>query len=235
MLIGFLEDDLQQASLVKEWLEEFSLDVVHSTNVADFKVSLQNHKFDLLILDWELPDGTGLEVLNVVRSKLGQTLPVLFCTQRDNENDVAKALELGADDYMRKPISKVELKARIQALLRRVGGVENKQVFNFGPYRFDINMGAAFHNEKPVNLTEKDFELAVCLFRNNGRVLSRNYLLESVWGVNASLNTRTVDVHVSRIRKSLGISAGTGYRIKTVYQHGYRLEKIDVKESIHDV
>jgi len=236
VLIGFLEDDLSQAAQVLQWLQEFDLQVVHSTCVADFNQSLKVHKFDLLILDWEVPDGTGLEVLRRVRAKLEQNLPVLFCTQRDCESDVAKALDAGADDYMRKPIARVELKARIQALLRRAGALEkSQQVFDFSPYRFDVNQATAFYENQAINLTEKDFELALCLFKNNGRVLSRAYLLESVWGVDAQLNTRTVDVHVSRIRKSMNIAADNGYRIRTVYQHGYRLERVEVKESIHEV
>jgi DNA-binding response OmpR family regulator len=236
VLIGYLEDDPQQATMVKAWLVELGHEVVHSETVADFKKTLKIQTYQLLILDWELPDGSGLDVLIMIRMKIDKNIPIVFCTQRDSDIEVAKVLDAGADDYMRKPVSRVELKARVQALLRRSGAKDNSlRIVKFSQYHFDTHLVQAFNNNEPVELTDKDFELALCLFKNNGRVLSRAFLLETVWGVNANLNTRTVDVHVSRIRKSLKISPQSGFRIKTVYQHGYRLEMVNIKEEQYEV
>ncbi|MDX1695888.1 MAG: response regulator transcription factor [Ketobacteraceae bacterium] len=225
MRIGYLEDDLQQANMVKQWLADAGHECRHFERGAEFVQDVRTGNHDLLLMDWELPDISGIEALTTIRASVNQTIPVLFCTQRDAEEDVVRALEAGADDYMVKPIRQGELKARIDALARRAGVTDKPRVhIELGPYRFDISAREAYLSNQPVTLTEKDFDLAICLFNNVGRVLSRKYLLETIWGVTADVNTRTVDVHISRIRKSLNISPENGYRIKTVYQHGYRLE-----------
>ncbi|MCG8673574.1 MAG: response regulator transcription factor [Pseudomonadales bacterium] len=228
MHIGYLEDDLQQANMVKQWLIDAGHECTHRDEGAAFIQDVRTGAFDLLLLDWELPDISGIEVLQTVRNAINVSIPVLFCTQRDAEEDVVMALEAGADDYMVKPVRQAELKARLEALARRAG--VNDQIANVievGPYRFNVAAREVFLNDELVNVTEKDFDLAVCLFSNVGRVLSRKYLLETIWGVTADVNTRTVDVHISRIRKSLNINPDRGYRIKTVYQHGYRLESVE--------
>ena len=227
MHIGYLEDDLDQAAMVKLWLEATSHECSHFDRSTDFIQQVKLGNFDLLILDWELPDMNGVEVLQVIRSTINPSIPVLFCTQRDAEEDVVRALETGADDYMVKPVREAELKARIEALARRAGVVDaERESSTLGPYSFDIVSRSATLGGEAVTLTEKDFDLAVCLFTNVGRVLSRKHLLETIWGVTAEVNTRTVDVHISRIRKSLKIAPENGYRVKTVYQHGYRLESV---------
>ena len=228
MRIGYLEDDLQQAAMVKQWLAEAGHDCQHFERGGEFIQQVRSGRFDLLLMDWEVPDINGIEALTAIRGSINQTIPVLFCTQRDAEEDVVRALEAGADDYMVKPIRQGELKARIEALARRAGVTEKPSSrIETGPYLFDIAAREAHFSGEPVTLTEKDFDLAICLFNNLGRVLSRKYLLETIWGVTADVNTRTVDVHISRIRKSLNINPENGYRIKTVYQHGYRLESIN--------
>lgn len=227
MRIGYLEDDMQQAAMVKQWLQAAGHDCDHYDRSGEFIQEVKSGTFDLLILDWELPDISGIEALQTIRTSINPTIPVLFCTQRDSEEDVVKALETGADDYMVKPVREGELKARIDALARRAGVSEKEHAkIELGPYRFDTIAREAYFKDEQVTLTEKDFDLAVCLFTNVGRVLSRKHLLEAIWGVTADVNTRTVDVHISRIRKSLCINPENGYRIKTVYQHGYRLEAI---------
>lgn len=228
MHIGYLEDDVQQAQMVRQWLEAAGHQCLHCEQGAEFIQQVKARNFDLLIMDWELPDISGIEALKTIRTSVSQSIPILFGTQRDAEDDVVQALEAGADDYMVKPIRQGELKARVEALARRAG-VSDKthHKIETGPYRFDVAGREAHFNGEQIALTEKDFDLAVCLFTNVGRVLSRKYLLETIWGVTADVNTRTVDVHISRIRKSLNINPENGYRIKTVYQHGYRLETIE--------
>ncbi len=228
MRIGYLEDDIQQASTLKQWMVEQGYQCTHFERALELMQGVRQGQFDLLVLDWELPDISGIDTLVTIRTQINENIPVLFCTQRDAEDDIIMALEKGADDYVVKPIRKGELSARLNALARRAGvGEAVSDVIVQAPYRLDLKNKKAFNQEEPIVLTEKDFDLAACLFSNTGRVLSRSYLLETVWGLSADINTRTVDVHISRIRKAFAIGAETGYRIKTVYQHGYRLEHIE--------
>lgn len=227
MKIAYLEDDLEQAKMVIGWFEEFGYAYEHFSRTQALLNRLRDEDFDIALLDWELPDMSGLDAIKLIRSKYHQDLPILFCSMRDTEADVVQALELGADDYMRKPLLRIELKARISALLRRSQGMQEDKMIEHGPYRFDLSNKVALVNGEPVNMTDKDFEVASCLFDNIGRILSRSFLLETVWGISSDLNTRTVDVHVSRVRKALGISPESGFRVKTIYQHGYRLERVE--------
>ncbi len=230
MLVAYLEDDQHQAQTVTSWLINFGYETEHFSSVQSLLDAAKNKIYDVFILDWELPDGTGIEVLKQLRTQYKIETPVLFCSQRDAEVDVVKALEMGADDYMRKPLLRIELRARMEALVRRSGHLPNSnQSLELGPYRFDLVNKLAYREGNRVEMTEKEFDLAACILSNPGRILSRAFLLERVWGISSNLNTRTVDVHVSRVRKSLGITPEIGYRIKTIYQHGYRLEQLEVE------
>jgi DNA-binding response OmpR family regulator len=173
-----------------------------------------------------LPDTDGIQVLRWIREHIDWPIPVLFVTGKDQEADIVQALNQGADDYMTKPIKKLEMLARLRAVSRRVmPQEENQQVLEFGKYRIDVSTRTVFLNNVPVDLTQKEFDLVLFLFRNAGRVLSRGHILESVWGRNPNLNTRTVDTHASRIRNKLDLKAEHGWQLKAVYQHGYRLEQ----------
>jgi DNA-binding response OmpR family regulator len=223
MRIWLLEDDPAQAAMAKGWLEDAGYEVCHFDTGSGLVDSLENGRFDLLILDWELPDGSGIDVLKQVRDRVRWHVPILFVTQRDAESDIVAALEAGADDYMVKTISRAEFLARVTALGRRLA---NEQLeFSVGPYSFYPETRSVTRHDEAVDLTAKDYALAQYLFRNVGRLLSREQLLRDVWNV-SGINTRTVDVHMSRIRKQLHISPESGFRIKTIYQHGYRLETL---------
>jgi len=223
MRITLLEDDPAQATMVKAWLEGAGHDVQHFDRGGDLIASFADGRFDLLILDWEVPDLSGVEVLQHAREQIHWHVPILFVTQRDAENDIVRALGAGADDYMVKNISQAELLARVSALGRRLASETLE--FSVGPYRFFPDLNEVTVNGDSINLTAKDFELAQYLFHNVGRLLSREQLLRDVWKI-SGVNTRTVDVHMSRIRKQLRITPESGYRIKTIYQHGYRLEAV---------
>ena len=203
--IAYLEDDLEQAKMVTTWFEEFNYQYEHFTQAQALLNRLKDEDFDIALLDWELPEMSGLEAVKLIRSRYHQNLPILFCSMKDNEADVVQALESGADDYMRKPLLRIELKARLQALLRRSKGSQLENEIEHGCYRFDLQNKKAFVNGLLIEMTDKDFEVASCLFDNIGRILSRSFLLETIWGISSDLNTRTVDVHVSRVRKALEI------------------------------
>jgi len=151
---------------------------------------------------------------------------VLFVTVRDSEQDIVFALEKGADDYMIKPARRQELIARVRALLRRAYPREEQKLLSFPPFEIDLQRNEVRREGAVIDLTPKEFELAVVLFRNIGRLLSRGHLQETVWGRTGDLHTRTVDTHVSQVRKKLDLRQETGYRVVPIYNYGYRLEQI---------
>lgn len=226
MKIGILEDDNAQAELLVHWLEEQGHELFHSENCQDFTHMFNREPLDLAVLDWELPDHTGLEVLQLIRQELNSRIPIIFATQRDSEADVVAALKAGADDYLIKPLRHAELVARVEALGRRAGLDRSSEILRLDHVSINTATRQVLVNNEEVKLTQKDYQVACCVIRNMGKLLSREYLLKQVWGVDANLNTRTVDMHISRIRRSLKIEPDTGYVIKTIYQHGYRLERV---------
>lgn len=230
--IGLLEDDLDQAALVKLWLTEAGHEVTAFHEGKPFLESVLNAPYDLLMLDWELPDLPGPEVLKTIREQLDWNIPVIFATQRDSEQDIVHALEAGADDYMVKPVKQRELIARSVALARRAGLIGNEpDEISLGHIKLYKPSQQAMVNGEEVKLTDKEFELIYYLMQNQGRLISRDHLLEKLWGKGQAIQTRTVDMHVSRVRKKLNINPAMGYRIKTIYQHGYRLEAISESEG----
>ena len=187
--------------------------------------ALNTESFDVIMLDWEVPDMSGFEVLQWIRENLDWSCPVIFITQRDQEEDVVKALEAGADDYMAKPINRAEMLARINAIHRRNNPPdENETILDIPPYVIDLKKRKIVCDSVEIDLTQKEYELALFILRNVGKVLSRGYLLERVWGRNPDINTRTVDTHVSRLRRKLNFTKENGWKLTSVYQHGYRLE-----------
>jgi len=227
MRIAFLEDDQPQAEVIKSWLNAADHSCLHFTKANLFLKEIRRESYDLLILDWELPESSGIEVLRSVRAQSDWRVPVLFMTNRDSESDIVKALAEGADDYMTKPVSRAITLARINALGRRSQPErENEQVLEDGSYQLNKPVKRITRNGEPVEVTEKEYQLAAMLFSNIGRLLSRNHMLETVWGVGPGLATRTVDTHISRLRRKLALLPENGWRLKAVYQHGYRLEKV---------
>lgn len=232
MRIALLEDEQEQAQYISSLVnDQISLGEHRQCDIfvtgQAFLSAITHHSYDLLILDWQIPDMDGIQVLKTLRSQFDWPIPVLFVTQRDSEEDVIKALDAGADDYLAKPTRPGELLARIRALLRRVNPEpDKKEVLTFGPFIIDTGLRTIFRHDEALELTDKDFDLSLFLFRNQGRMLTREMLLERVWGVSSDINTRTVDTHMSRLRRRLGIKPENGFRIKTIYQRGYRLEVV---------
>jgi DNA-binding response OmpR family regulator len=225
MRIAILEDDPALADQMSRALEEIGHGPQCFRTGAGLVTALKRDTFDLLVLDWNLPDTSGIDVLAWAREHVTGVLPVLFVTSRADETDIVRALDLGADDYVVKPIKVAELQARVGALLRRSFPAQVGEVQDFGRVRFDLNGQRAFVDGEEVVVTAKEFSLALLLFQNLDRPLSRAYLLDKIWGVSADLQTRTLDAHVSRIRAKLRLRPEAGYRLATVYSYGYRLER----------
>ncbi len=227
MRIALLEDDRDQILLLRGWLEGAGHSLHAYERGGDFLREVTRESFDVFLLDWMIPDKSGMEVLAWVRANIKERVPVLFVTARDAEEDIVSVLQAGADDYMVKPLRKAELLARINAVARRARGADTPEPFvDYGEYRIDSVRRRISRLGQDVELTQKDFDLAVFLFHNLGRLLSRGHIFEAVWGQSAEINTRTIDTHVSRLRTRLGLNPENGWRLGAVYQHGYRLERL---------
>ena len=224
-LVGLVEDDPDQAALYGFWLEQAGFTVRHYEDAGDFRRRLGVESVDLLLLDWNLPDESGLDILTWLRRDGHTRLPVIFLTARNDEADVVAGLRAGADDYLSKPPRQGELLARVDAMLRRVGlGQDAASVEELPPYVIDYSRRRISMNGRDISLTEREFDLAAFLFRRRGRVVSREALLEGVWNIRSDVATRTVETHISRLRKKLELAGEHGWRLNAVYQHGYRLE-----------
>ncbi len=241
MRIGLLEDDLSQIELISLWASEAGDHLQSYTSGKSFREAMNTENFDLLVLDWHLPDTTGIEELDWLRGEKASSTPVIFITSRDSEQSVVEALDHGADDYMVKPVTKGVTLARIKALQRRnkIGdtlatsgsGMANETdrvsaILDFDPYLINTAEHSISVNGEVIKLTYKEFELAAYLFRHAGCLVSRDHLLEFIWGTRADLNTRTVDTHISRIRSKLGINPAVGWQLSSIYQRGYRLSRV---------
>jgi DNA-binding response OmpR family regulator len=226
--VAVLEDDSSQAKLLQHWIEGQGYICHLFDRGEEILRAVLRDTFDLVVLDWRVPDLSGEEVVKAIRKSVREPLPVLFTTGRDREEDIVQALKSGADDYLVKPLRRMEFLARVEALLRRARGHgrEGDAPIEAGNFRIDLQGRTLEKDGAIVELTQKEFEVAALLFRNVGRLLSRAYLLDSVWGISADVSTRTVDTHASQLRSKLGLYPESGWRLSAVYQHGYRLERV---------
>jgi DNA-binding response OmpR family regulator len=222
MRVAVLEDDLDQLELLSHWLRLAG----HSTHGFErgemLLKELGRESFDVLLLDWNVPDTSGLEVLRRVRRE--STVPVVFCTGRGEESDVVTALREGADDYIIKPLRRLEMLARLQAV-KRCRQSPPQRAFELGAIRVNCQARTIVRNNVPVELRGKDFDLSVLLLQNVGRLLSRQEIGSAVWGSKFNVHSRTMDTHVSHVRNRLGLTPEHGWRLTAVYGHGYRLEQ----------
>ena len=230
MRIAILDDDESQVQVITYLLEKAGFTCHGFSQGKALLRQLRRESFDLLVLDWSVPDISGTEILSWVRTSLEQRVPVLFVTGRTSENDIVSGLAAGADDYMIKPLRGSELVARVQALLRRAYPEAIRDEISFGRYRFDISRNEVTFDlpagHRVAVMTQKEFDLALLLFRNAGRPLSRSHIREVVWGRDIEIPSRTMDTHISRIRSKLELRPEHGFRVVPVYSYGYRLDQV---------
>ncbi len=225
MKIAVLDDDQDMLTSISALMTEGGYRPTAFSRSAALLSALRRETFDLLIVDWQLPDRSGLDVIRWARLNLDPTPPMLLVTSRTDDADIVEGLAAGADDFLSKPVSPAVLMARVGALLRRAyanrgaGSLETQAnlTFNAGASSVATPTGE-------VVLTAKEFALALVLFRNIHRALSRTYLTEAVWGGDPGLSSRSLDMHISRIRAKLGLRPENGFRLTPVYSYGYRLE-----------
>ncbi|MDX2412271.1 MAG: response regulator transcription factor [Woeseiaceae bacterium] len=227
--VAILEDDPDQSAIVSLWLKDAGYSVNVQPKSTEFIRTIRRDSFDLYLLDWVVPELSGIEVLRKLRNEMGDNTPVIVATVKDKELNIVRALDAGADDYIVKPMKQGELLARVAAVLRRAGfGVAANDTIDVSPYVLDVRRQLLSLDGEEISLTNREFELAVLLFRNAGKLLSRSHILEAIWGMdNSSVSSRTVDTHVSRLRKKLNLNEGNGWKLTAVYQHGYRIERVN--------
>lgn len=225
MKIASLEDDLDQARRIQQVLTAAGYACTSYHQSRDLLAALRTEAFDLVLLDWHLPDIDGDDVVRWLRTHIGARIPVIFLTNRSAEDDLVEGLRAGADDYIVKPMRPLELLARVAALLRRSQIAEPvDQTIEVARYRVDPAARVITLDDVAITLAPKEFELALLFFRNIGRLMSRDVLAECVWNREIPATSRTLDTHLSNIRQKLQLRPQHGVRLTSSYALGYRLE-----------
>jgi DNA-binding response OmpR family regulator len=228
MRVAIADDETDVVGFLKSIVEDMGHVAATFADGAALSQSLVRETYDLVIMDWSMPKKDGLETLQWMQTALQERPPVIMLTNRTAKKDISDALNNGADDYITKPEDPAVITARINAMLRRSAGsgaFETKVVY--GKYEFDRIGHTVRYDKETVSLTAKEFELADLFFRNRDRTLSRNYIMETIWRTTAALATRTLDMHISRVRAKLDLKPENGFRIFTVFGYGYRLESLE--------
>jgi DNA-binding response OmpR family regulator len=228
MYICILEDDLALSKEVASQLDALGHRTAIFNNGGDVIRALKIETFDLFVLDWHVPGRSGVQVLEYIRQARQLQTPILFLTSRSDEKDLISVFKLGADDYCTKPLKPREFCVRVEALLRRaypITQLSNQRTFL--NYTFDVNTQIVRFGDQFIKLSEKEFQLALILFENMDRALSRQRLFIEVWGGVTTTPTRTLDVHISWLRKKLDLSATSKTLfIKSIHGYGYRLSTL---------
>ncbi|NET32758.1 MAG: response regulator transcription factor [Cyanothece sp. SIO1E1] len=225
MRILLVEDDVRLAETLAEALtdQRYVVDVVHDGEAGWQQVKTLN--YDLLLLDVMLPELDGISLCHRLRSH-GFRLPILMLTACDTLNDEINGLDVGADDYIVKPVDLQKLFARIRALLRR-GNVTSSPILEWGdlnlnPSTYEVNYG-----QTPIHLTPKEYAILELLLRNGRRVLSRSVMIEHAWSLESPPDEHTVKVHIRGLRQKLKAAGAAEDVIETVHSMGYRLNQLD--------
>ena len=222
--IFVVEDEKPILTLLTYNLEKEGYKVSSSSNGEEALSSIKEKKPDLILLDWMLPDLSGIKICQYLKQdEKVKNIPIIMLTAKGEEEDKVKGLNTGAEDYMTKPFSYPELLARIKALLRRVKPNVVSDEAIYLDLRIDRDSMKVFRQENEITLGPKEYKLLNFLIKQPKRVYSRDKLLEHVWGDDINVESRTVDVHITRLRQAINIE-GTKPLIRTVRSAGYSLE-----------
>ena len=220
--ILIVEDEAAIREMVKFAINRAGFDLDEAASVSEAQQQLSNYLPDLILLDWMLPGVSGLEFARrLKRDEYTQEVPIIMLTARGEENDRVAGLDAGADDYVSKPFSPRELLARIKAVLRRSGAVAEDEVIRVEGLTLDPASHRVLAHEVPVDIGPTEFRLLHFFMTHPERVYNRAQLLDHVWGRDAYVEERTVDVHILRLRKALGAHGFEGL-VQTVRGAGYR-------------
>ena len=218
-----IEDEPKQAELIRYNLESEGYRVAIACDGEDGLIQAMETIPDIILLDWMIPKVSGIEVCRRLRKiKSTNEIPIILLTARSEESDKVRGLDIGADDYITKPYSIKELLARVRAALRRPVAITIKDQVIVDEIVVDLKKHVVKVHNHEINLGSTEFKLLLELMKNSGRVLSRDQLLDKVWGISANVDTRTVDVHIGRLRKSMRLVTNRSL-ITTVRGFGYSL------------
>ncbi len=228
--VMLVEDEEALALLLKYNLEKEGYDVLWEARGGKAVAEVEQNMPSVIILDWMLPELSGVEICKMIRSKPDiKSIPIIMLTAKGEEEDKIKGLSAGADDYVTKPFSIPELMARVKTQLRRAPEPADEKELVFEDIVMDITSKKVFRGENYIHLGPTEFRLLRMLMETPGKVFSREYLLKTVWGDNIYVESRTVDVHIRRLRKSLN-EFGPDY-IRTVRATGYAIDKNPIGEN----
>lgn len=224
--IYIIEDDENIRNLLKIALEGFGYEVEGFETAEEGFVRMKEEAPDLAIFDWMLPGMDGITAIRQIRQTEGaKNLPIMLLTAKEKELDKVVGLDCGADDYMVKPFGVLELSARIRSLLRRAKREENRAILSYQDISVNKKTREVTSSGRNTELTLKEFELLVYLLENQSRVVTRDELLNQIWGYEYDGETRTLDMHIRTLRQKLGEEGGSC--IKTVRGVGYRMIKAE--------
>jgi DNA-binding response OmpR family regulator len=227
MRIAVLDNDRSQADLVCQVLNAAGHSCQFFDNGKEMLAQMRKDSADLLIMDWPAGDPEAADILRRAKEKMAPDAPAMFLVGGSAEDDIVAGMAAGADDYLVKPLRRGELVARVSALLRRAYPAQTgTEQLQFGSYVFETRPGRLLKDGSVIDVTQKEFYLALLFFRNIGRPLSRAYIHEAVWVRETAVPSRTMDTHVSRVRNKLSLRPENGFRLVPVYSYGYRLEKL---------
>lgn len=218
-----VDDEVHIQELIKFNLSKNGFQVIAADNGIDALRITEDEKPDLILLDLMIPGIDGLEVCKKIRRNSSiESIPIIMITAKGEELDKILGLELGADDYITKPFSVRELVARVKAMLRRTSLKQEESKMKFGNISIDFQKHEVFRNNARVELTLKEFELLEILIKNKGKVMTRDFLLDKIWGYEYVGETRTVDVHVRHLRQKIEEDDKNPIYIQTIRGIGYK-------------
>ncbi len=213
------EADVQEILQFNLRSEGYDVDTAGSSEEA---LTMDLYSYDLLILDVMMGKLSGFKLADQIRTEMKITTPIVFLTAKDKENDMLTGFSLGADDYIRKPFSIVELKARVKAILARSLVANSSEVnINIGPLNINVEKKEVSVDGNTIELTKKEYQILLMLVKSSGRYITREEILDSIWS-DTLVTDRTVDVHITRLRKRLG---SFGSRIKSRTGYGYYIDE----------
>lgn len=225
MRIAIADDDPELLEQLSAALEDTQHQYESFRNGNTLVTSLKRETYDVVLVDWNMPGRTGLEVVEWATDALENPPAFILLTSRSEKSDIVRGLEAGAMDYVVKPESKEVIFARIEAAARRIKPPEVDRHATFGDYELDrLLRKISWHGEE-VKLTAKETELATLFFDNLNRPLSRAYIFGQIWGGVPDVESRTLDIHVSRVRSKLSLRPRNGFAIQTVFGFGYRMDR----------
>lgn len=231
--IAIVDDDDAMREGLATWVAEMGHAPTVFSTASGLLKAMRTMNFSLFLLDWGLPDMQGIDLLRQLRANEKIDAPIILCTARGGESDVVVAMRDGADDFIVKPVRRNELAARISATLRRAyPSPANSGVLSVHPYSIDLANRTISVDGRPVDLQNREYALIVMLFQNLNSVVSRTRIIQTLWGGEPMETSRSLDTHISRVRRKLGISPERGLILQSVYGLGYRLQTVAAPEQV---